>query len=102
MKQIINALFSQEHVESVIHSILKIVGTWLIANGALTAGGESQFIAGGTTLGVGMIMSFISKWEAKKSIRVSFEDSATQTRNDAFQTVSSPTISAPLPQAPKP
>jgi hypothetical protein len=83
MKLLIKTLFTQDHIESLIRSGLKIVGTWLISNGMLTAGGETQFITGGVVLATGLIMSYIDKWEDVK-------DGTTKTAVAATPPISAP------------
>lgn len=67
MKILIKSLVTQDHIESLIRSGLKVIGTWLVSNGMLTAGGQAQWMAGGGVLLTGFVMSFIDKWEKNKT-----------------------------------
>lgn len=65
MKDLIQTLLTKDHIESVLHKLLIAVGTWMISNGMMTAGGSEQFATGGATIAAGLIFNFIASHEKK-------------------------------------
>jgi len=67
MKDLFKTLITQDHIESLIRSGLKIAGTWLVTHGILAAGSEAEFGAGLVVGLTGFLMSYIDKWEGVKA-----------------------------------